>query len=78
MSKSEFFLLTVTAGLLFAFQSAMATQRPNNQQPDPKDPVVMCQKTCQSEKNNESYEACMLKCKELHPEKTRMNPPPKK
>ena len=33
------------------------------------DPVRICQEGCKVHKDNESYEACMLKCKDTHKSK---------
>lgn len=64
MSMKSFLTLAATSMLLVS-QWVSAVDRPNNQKIDPKDPVVKCQKDCQREKSNESYESCMLKCNEL-------------
>lgn len=66
MSMSVKFIMSLAAaGMLSASPWASAVDRPNNQKIDPTDPVVKCQKGCQREKSNESYESCMLKCNEL-------------
>ena len=79
MSRSmKFFLLVAATGMLLASQWGGATDRANHRKYDPNDPVLMCQKDCKSEKSNESYEACMLKCKETHKNQIPAAPYPKK
>lgn len=79
MSMSMKFSLSVAvAGMLLASQWAAGVDHPNNDKIDPKDPVVMCQKDCQREKNSESYEACMLKCNDLQKNQTPTMSYPKK
>lgn len=50
----------LTAGLLFTSLTASAV---NNKPVDKNDPIVKCQEECKVNKDNDSYEACMLKCK---------------
>ena len=76
--SAKIFLPVVASGMLFAPQWATAVDHPNNDKIDPKDPVVMCQKDCKSEKRNESYEACMLKCQDLKKNQAPATPNPKK
>jgi hypothetical protein len=65
MSRSvKFFLMAATAGFLSVTLPVSAADRPNNEKVNENDPVVKCQKSCQDEKKNEAYEACMLKCKD--------------
>jgi len=79
MSMSvKFFLSVITTGMLLSSQWAGAVDQPNNRKIDPNDPVVMCQNGCKSEKNNELYEACMLKCQDLKKNEVPTPPYPKK
>ncbi len=57
----------VVAGVLFSFSHlGMAVESDNGKSKTEDDPVKKCQARCTSNKNNESYEACMLKCKETY------------
>ncbi len=53
-------LMVITAGLLF---TSLAANAVNNKPVDKNDPVVKCQEACKTNKDNESYENCMLECK---------------
>ncbi len=76
----KFYLSAAAASLLLISLplSVGATDRPHNEKVNEDDPVVMCQKTCQDEKNKENYEACMLKCKETHKSMPQVTQPEKK
>lgn len=73
----KIFQSLTAAGMLLNSLWVGAVDRPNNKAKED-DPVAICQKTCQSVTGNESYEACMLKCKETRKSAPPLTPPQKK
>ena len=70
MSRSvKFFLMSAAAGFLSIALPLSAADHPKNEKVNEDDPVVKCQRSCQDDKKNEAYEACMLKCKDEYKKK---------
>ena len=79
MSRSmKIFQSLIATGMLFNSLWVGAVDRPNNNVVKEDNPVTMCQKKCQGVTGNESYEACMLKCKETQNNAAPLTPPQKK
>jgi hypothetical protein len=74
----KIFQSLLAAGMLLNSLWAGAVDRPNNNRVREDDPVTICQKKCQGVKGNESYEACMLKCKETEKSASPVTLPQKK
>ena len=68
----------IATGMLLNSLWVGAVDRPNNDKVKDDDPVTICQKKCQSVTGNESYEACMLKCKETQKSAPPLTLPQKK
>lgn len=79
MPKSmRFSLSLVVAGLLLVSPWAGAVDRPNNQKLDMNHPVTKCQAGCKDKKTAESYEECMIKCRQTHKGNSPALPQPRK
>lgn len=74
----KIFQSLIAAGMLLNSSWVGAVDRPNNNKVKDDDPVTICQKKCQGQASNESYEACMLKCKETQKSTLPLTPPRKK
>jgi len=56
----------MAASLLAVSMHANAAESSRNMDKNKTDPVKKCQLECKSNKDNTTYEGCMLKCKETH------------